>query len=568
MVTMTKKSLDQLRDFVRFTFKTYQDVIHTALTKGDVDTVKIVLPEFSNSLTRLFEQRPILQGRLEGYKFQLGNYRDDNERLEAEEGLKLVQERLGMIQNLALAKLQIMFGLAARGIDLFLAATNDKDKKLEMAKAFLSYLPTDMQKLVELFNSISDERASDAWGWHWWDLNPDGEVHFVDTFTRPNRTFIVQALKILAGQGQVPIPVPSDDSAFTFDSTNQQGVGATLTQMEADWAAFGGIVGDGECEQAARLRAMFESMKKAAEEARERKLIAAPLDPVKIDAFHENVAAAFDRFSRMRLLMEKLSKVNDRSLDSAPAGLHAWGYNQLDDKGAFITDWPVHYGGWGEAYGRGLAQAEDNRAFEVMLTNAKSSQEISENDIIPEITKHLQARKWHKPVILQTLQSALEYAQIRNRESFVPRYSRDLPSIPESEIDGFMGVLLVGGEPVPVFDIFVQKGDLTDKILITELSRYAEWNRYSPLDEGGPDGDVYKQLQIKVFDLNRDDDRRNKILQEAPDWLTDKGDANQREAYLRSRVVVNVYDKFDLKILNPAAAISLAVTKGKKVPEN
>ncbi len=130
-----------------------------------------------------------------------------------------------------------------------------------------------------------------------------------------------------------------------------------------------------------------------------------------------------------------------------------------------------------------------------------------------------------------------------------------------------MGVLKVAGEAVPVFDIFVQKDELRDKVLIAELSKYAEWDRYSPLDEGGSSGDVYKLLQIKVFDLNQDDDRRNRILQDAPDWLTNKGNATQQEVYLRSRVVVNVYDKFDLRILNPAAAVSLAVTNGAKAAE-
>ncbi len=418
---MATKNLEELRDFVRFTFKTYQDVMHIALSKGDIETVKTVLEEFLKSLPRFFGQQPMLKVRSQGYQLDFEHARDAVERAEAENGRSQVEQRLEIGQNLELAKSQIIFGLAARSVDLFLTAKEDKAQKLDAAKLFLSRLPGNIQELVTLFASISEERASDAWGWHWWDFNPDGEAHFVDTFTRPNRIFIIQALKILAGQGEVPVPVPSEDSLFTYEASNQQGVGATLTQMEADWGAFDGLVGGAERQQSERLRVMFESMKQTAEAAREQRLIATPLDPSKVQDFRENVAAAFERFSRIRILMEKLSRVNDKSQEPAPPGLHSWGYNQLDDKGAFIAKWYVSYGAWGDAYGQGLAQAEDNRALEILLKSAKISLVVRESDIIPEITKQFEARTWQNPVILQTLQTTLEYAQFRNNEHFVPR---------------------------------------------------------------------------------------------------------------------------------------------------
>lgn len=556
---MSKKTIAELRDFVRFAFKTYQDVIHAALTKDDFATVETVAKEFNKSLQEFFEQAPQAKAQVERYKFQLAHPQAGDDEHELSASLQSARERVDAAEDLTTAKLQIFFGLAARAVELFLADNGDKAKKLQCARIFFCYLPNDLPRLVTLFASISDDHASDVWGWHWWNFNPDGEVHTVDTFTRSNRLFILLALKILADQQNVVEPSPPDNAIYLFDATNNQGVRATMTQMEQNWASYDGLIDERAREQVARLSAILENMKAAGEAAREEKLTAALLDEAKVRAFKETVVTSFDRFSRLRNIVAKLSKLTDRSSEPPPAGLQALGYNQLDEKGAFVADWHVHFSGWGESYGRGLAQAEDNIAFETMIEGAETSLTVAENDLVPEITKQLKARRWSKPVMLQTLRGTLEYSQIRNRENFIPRYSRELPEIPERDIEGFIGVMKVDTENVPVFDIFVHNPNLADKVILTELSKYVEWNRYSPLDEGAPSGDVLQLLQIKVIDLNLDDKLRQRILQEAPDWLTDKGDAAKQEQYLRTHVVVNVYDKFKLKVLNRAAAVCLDV---------
>lgn len=64
------------------------------------------------------------------------------------------------------------------------------------------------------------------------------------------------------------------------------------------------------------------------------------------------------------------------------------------------------------------------------------------------------------------------------------------------------------------------------------------------------------QLQIRVVDLNADAKRRDEILAQKPDWLTNEADL---AGYLRGRVLVNVFEKFQIEILDASQAACLTV---------
>ena len=72
----------------------------------------------------------------------------------------------------------------------------------------------------------------------------------------------------------------------------------------------------------------------------------------------------------------------------------------------------------------------------------------------------------------------------------------------------------------------------------------------------GEVADVFGYLLIRVTDMNLDEQRRRKIIMEDPEWLRDQQD---KERYLRRRVLVNVYEKFVVEIANKDAAIRLDV---------
>lgn len=59
-----------------------------------------------------------------------------------------------------------------------------------------------------------------------------------------------------------------------------------------------------------------------------------------------------------------------------------------------------------------------------------------------------------------------------------------------------------------------------------------------------------------------------KIIAENPPWLAEHGnEPAQQELFLRTKVVVNVYDRYRLKFLNEVEAICITVTSDRQSPQ-
>jgi hypothetical protein len=93
--------------------------------------------------------------------------------------------------------------------------------------------------------------------------------------------------------------------------------------------------------------------------------------------------------------------------------------------------------------------------------------------------------------------------------------------------------------------------------VIADIARFAVWRQFLPVDEPSDSENIVEELYIRVRDLNRDDMLRQKLMTDKPEWL--QAESNP-ERYLRGRVIVNVYEKFRIEILDRSAAFCLSVS--------
>jgi len=107
-----------------------------------------------------------------------------------------------------------------------------------------------------------------------------------------------------------------------------------------------------------------------------------------------------------------------------------------------------------------------------------------------------------------------------------------------------------------VVDIFVRKAELKNKVIVTDLSSFGVLNQYSPIDKPEDTECQYDIFFIRVSDLNQDDQRRQKIITNNPAWLKEHED---NEGYLRQKALINLYQKFEFKIIEPKSAFCINV---------
>ena len=540
-----------------YVFKTYQDLLKRAIDRKDLGTTRTVLPEVSKAFRAFIESthRDDLQ-MLEMYveREPAGVQRED-----AVVRLRKAEQQHKSANRLALARDQVIFGLAA----VVLRTLHESRPETSLEAIWAEYsrrLPETMGRLAEVFGSLSEREAVEFWGWNWWDLQPDGEVHAIDSHSKLNSLFCVKALKILGSmtpdaRQQVRLP-HSHSLAYLADSNNAQGLAHVLDSIDANPEAWSEL-GASEREQVPTLRQLLARAKTGQERGEEDALIAAELDMGKVGEFKTQVVESIRAGGHIRALLKEFGRV--RTLDASDGKRPvAWGFNQLDDKGPFVQSEHRGYAGWGEAYGRGLAQAENNRAFAAMAEGARRADPALREEIVKRVEEHIDYKTVGTTVVLQSLLGILEFEGIRRRDVFIPKYQADCPKTCISDVAGFMGVLKLEKAVVPVFDVAVQAPELANTVVVADLSRFIQWMQYPATGDSDDRKDLIDSVLVRVRDLNSDQSLRAHLLAQDPEWLRDKED---KDRFLRSHVTINVIEAFELEVLDRDAAISFAVTQ-------
>jgi hypothetical protein len=244
----SRKSPQELRDFALYAFKAYQDVLLVAFQKRDLATTTSVLQELSRSLHRYLEKERSNAIRI--FDIQIEHATDEAEKTSLRTQKQRFVEQKQAADDIQLAKNQVFFGIAARALELFLADPKKKEEMLPFVRAFLALVPADMQGLTSVYESVVGRNAGDFWGWHWFDFRDDGEAHYVDTYSRPNRLYVVKGLEIL-GELEEPLLGSlrikcTENLDFIFSKENAQGIPAMIEQVRADRDRFAAILSEEE----------------------------------------------------------------------------------------------------------------------------------------------------------------------------------------------------------------------------------------------------------------------------------------------------------------------------------
>jgi hypothetical protein len=559
-------TFSDLRDFGLYIFKIFLQLLKGAVDDNDAETFQKFLKEFSGLASHLFPEDNAADSEI--LKLMLEGITDEAKRSEMQAQIDQRLKKEEATKALSFGYDQVLFGLGSWVLDRFLQSNNN-DVQRAILMAIVEKMSSDLNRLTTVFDSIEGRNAADQWGWSWWDVIPDGEARFVDTYTRPNQLYCFKALLLIGGLSTEQTAIinlpPSQNLARVMRQDSQRSLLTTLDNIRTNRDRWINILSPAQLDKIDALTEMLLRAKKTEEDAEEARLKSSGIDPDLLLKFKNAVVGEFTKQGHIRKLMKRLEAFKDLPGKAPGSAVPSWGFNQLDDKAAFIKDWPVGYAGWGAAYGRNLAQSEDHVSFEQLVAGIDQKKGVSQENLITEIELAVREGRFKDPIIIQSLIHNIEYEEIRRNDLFIPKYRDDCPKTPISDLDGFLGALKCGTEKIPVFDVFVRGGDFKNHVLVTDLAKLAHWEQYSPVDEQEDDVHVTSSLFIRVIDLNRDDGVRNRILSENPAWLAEKPD---KEGYLRGRVVIKIFEKFKVTIDDRTAGICLTVAEEKGDSDN
>ena len=552
---------EQIEKYAEFTiplFSAFQSLMKVSFEKKDIGAFEVFLENFTTMYERFNSEEYTAEHIVTQIEFT------DNpvDKKILEDKLPLQNARDKVAEDIKNKKNQVIFGLSAFILEKY--KTNPADDVIKSHyESISSKIPSDFNELTKLYECSRKLDTERFWNWDDWEMVADGRVHIVDFNSKLDQLFVVKMLLILQHLTDdqikdISLP-PSRDMAFMAEDRNDNRTLMSLvkkiSENQEQWSF---VLPQQAFDKIPAFKVLLEKVKYNQENVENEFIKTVAISDNKLKEFNLKIIDAFGEGSNLRKIFNNLGAYDDRTNDEVGTSVPSVGYNQIDQKAAFIEEWYVHYGGWGEQYGTGIARSEDQIVFKQMIEDLEVKRSVTKANIITEISDFIRSTDLKNLIIIHTLEYLTKY-DIKQDVSFIDRYHRDCPTNLLSSTDCYSGVLKVDDKLVPVVELLVNDSSLKNKILIIDLEKFISWIQYSPADNAQDLKYRDGIFIIKVADLNVDDIQRNKILNQKPKWLNVYKD---KEEYLRRHVVVKVYEKFKIEPRDKRAGIMFVVKNG------
>jgi hypothetical protein len=434
------------------------------------------------------------------------------------------------------------FGLLFWTQHRLLGRPDEAEAYADLWKGFAGYF-SDMSETARVADQAIELDFEQHGPWSRWVASelPAGQAQMAGVDHEQMQTFILLALNRVDPDGPVPQLEPLEWLSSRSPEIRQLVGGVTSNQ------AFQRVLPDDRLdERADKVIEVLEAMQRAREEGRNQRIIDSPLDAEGIDAFKKSVRDAWtgDRLIGAVLGAAGMYEVANGEPDEGTK----WGSGpQWVPKAMFITE-PVTSGAQLLAtdIGRNLAESEPRRLVEAALLSPEFM--CADGQSLAECVRAALAAVGEQgdqlavfiPLVWQ-LTRALEVDPSRPRggDAQAPGWVRE-----GNGRSAFVGLI----EGVPVLDVIDMPDD---RVVVVALDGFLRWRQWQ-LAEGqevAVDLTAYNEVEALALVREHED-----LLREE-ERTTDEA----RARHLRTLLLLDVYERFRVQVVNPEAARWLTV---------
>lgn len=364
--------------------------------------------------------------------------------------------------------------------------------------------PITPQELTRLLIECVNKNYSDQWRFDTYDLPADGEMHSVPDYD--------QKLKATWADYMLNSSFPTQ-----IDQYGDLKLGETLTFSD----------GRSKPEESFLVQHLDELISKNTPNAQELKalvlefiqkrteweqttLAEAELSSEKVIEFQEDILKGYESRALAITIFKAADKLKE--VQRADKTYKMFGWNQIQDKAAFIESWHIGYAMIGSQYGSEIAMRQNEIIVESLLSNRTELHEFDE-----WIDKIKDGQNW----VLFNVDVGNWYI----RSHFENYLKKDEPY---NEIY-YKGVAQQG----PSNHIYL---DSVPKGLYAVRT-----DHLGTLNIKTADG---KLIEIAVDAYSHNEDLLKAILDKPPDWLKKKGTRGQQEDFLKTMIRMYIYQTF------------------------
>ena len=252
----------------------------------------------------------------------------------------------------------------------------------------------------------------------------------------------------------------------------------------------------------------------------------------KVQEFKKKILKTFDENACMRDIFTKhFSAYEDKTKEHAFDRKERFEINRIYDKAAFFDEWHVSYHGWGGNYGQGLASDENSHLFNQMAECCK--------EIHKENFESTLARFENSDDIVIFTTTMEFWWPFENSKKFELWQE----GIKRLETQIFGGWYDFNGKLLPVFMIPIRRIDRS--ILIVNKAKVGKLIQWSPLNEGENEEAVEGIFYMDIQAFSENEQLMGEFLQQPLEWLKEIGNEQKQREYLRERVRIQIFEKFE-----------------------
>lgn len=552
---------EELRKYIDFgvdIMQIFQGLLKESFGRNDIQSFDL----FIKAVSQLFDRFKPSETYPSAEDY-IGFLKRENIDLIEKEEIKNKQARQQTLEDLEKSitkrKSEMLFGISAWVLAKLIQKDFDSDQFKKFWEIVSRYLPLKVEDLIQVYKNTHGFDVEDFWGWDWWEMEgtPEGVVGNIDVSGKFDWLFCVRALILIKDLSKEQIDSiklePDRGFVYLFEKEDSP-VKSKLNQIVSNKDKWLTIVPQESFQKINDLKSLLDRLVHEQEQKEEDQLISSTLDSNEIDEFYHNFKTAFFKTASVRTVF-KIERNFTALKRQTKTDVKQWGFNQIDDKAVFVKDWYVNYSDWGKHYGEELASAEDYKSFKEIKEAIPIFKPQTEDPIekIIQAIELLKSKGYSSSLILTTVYPSEFYRSESTQAKFIPHYQIEKPKF--KSIPGCIGVFKYKNKEIPVIDVRLRGSpDEKDSICVLDVDKFANFVQYQPFSENSEKQYIRDIFIFRIIDLNTDDELRQKIIVKNPAWIQKHTDPNR---YLRQKVIVNVLEKFEIRIHNKDAGIKI-----------
>lgn len=499
---------DSVVDYGLYVLKAFQSLMKTAFQKQNLEDFN----KFKEATLGLFDR---------GYG-----------RSNRESG---IQKRLKAYRN------QMLFGITMWVLHVY----STDSENLTYRSFFNSVAPIfsgkTIKELTQIFLDVHSFEVEKIWNWGNWELEgrPEGGVYGINILEKLEKTYAVLGLKALSGLtdaaiGAVELP-HNRDFAFLVEGTRD--LIKVLDDIHDNPNNWKFVLNDPAIGKVDSFKALLSSAKKAQDEEDLERVRTSPLEADKLQEFKTSIVDDFNHSASVRKMFEGFGLLK-KYKKKYPEEETRFGINTTFEKAAFIKDWHVHYLSSGTGFGASVAYGENRSIINKIKEKATLLSGFDEENMIDK----LKSMGKTKNLVLVFTNHSLWDTQIENSENFVSHWQ-----IPDSYKGprGSDGYYKLDSLCIPVFEVFTQENE--SFVFLLDKSKLGKFISYNPLKPSESTDQRYDNLFIGIKEFVDGSNPMENYISNPPAWLTEQGDEIKQRNYLKEKVLLNVFERFDFE---------------------